>query len=468
MDIRESSEPHSASGSLSFRRRIILVAAAALFLFGCAADTPSSLAPSTRAAPTPAPPPPPPEFSPEPDRGMDFPLRSVHLGGKYATNAEVGDAWLAAGATGEIVPPDFLDWLESLHVGWVGLPIVMWVDGVQDSTLEPVYDKADLFGIRTWTDAELRQITADIRSRGMEMYWALTIDVRSETEPPRWLFGEPDPEGIIAPEAWPWSPAHPDHERFVAEFWQTYTEGAVHFARLAEEAGVGLYGLGTETDRLFRTRSGGRWTTDFGTELKAMVSRVRNVYSGFLSYDMYYDALVSTDFYEPLSHLWSDLGLDVVGVSAYFPLLDSEPATPISAEAARAVYDRIFRENLAPLAARNPGKPIVFLEYGLPDVLSAPADPGLPVFRDFVFSDANGNGVDDGYESQANVYRALFETAAAYPDLWHGAFVWDQWMASDEWWRETSWASHRSYSIRGKPAEEVVRSAYRRFLGEHE
>ena len=85
----------------------------------------------------------------------------------------------------------------------------------------------------------------------------------------------------IKPEFWPWRPDHPDHERFVAEFWETYTQQAVHFARIAEEEGVRLYSLGTETERLFGTRSGGeRWPNHFRAELQEMVRRVRAVYSG--------------------------------------------------------------------------------------------------------------------------------------------------------------------------------------------
>ena len=35
----------------------------------------------------------------------------------------------------------------------------------------------------------------------------------------------------------------------------------------------------------------------------------------------------------------------------------------------------------------------------------------------FVYADANGNGVDDGRETQANIYQALFNTMEAYPGV---------------------------------------------------
>ena len=52
------------------------------------------------------------------------------------------------------------------------------------------------------------------------------------------------------------------------------------------------------------------------------MSEVRHSYSGPLTYDMHKDALTFPDFLGPGSdHLWEDLGLDVVGISAWFGLV---------------------------------------------------------------------------------------------------------------------------------------------------
>ena len=84
---------------------------------------------------------------------------------------------------------------------------------------------------------------------------------------------------------------------------------AKHFARIAEDEGARLYSLGTETDRLFRTRSGDPdnpnerdWTNNFGQELKVMVDRVRAVYSGLLTYDMHYSVLLDLEYFGPGSN----------------------------------------------------------------------------------------------------------------------------------------------------------------------
>ena len=219
----------------------------------------------------------------------------------------------------------------------------------------------------------------------------------------------------IDPDFWPWRPSHPDHDLFVAEFWESYALQALHFATIAEEEGVRMYSLGTETDRLFRTRPGGDyWINHFGTELQSMVDRVRAVYSGLLTYDMHYGAYWR-DWFAPGSwRLWEDLDMDVIGVSSWFPLVDEPPTTVLDVDSLRREYERIFRDHLIPMAERNPGRPLVFLEYAAVDTVEAPTHPSrFPDNSSLVFADTNGNGLDDGQEVQDNMYRALFETMEA-------------------------------------------------------
>ena len=174
---------------------------------------------------------------------------------------------------------------------------------------------------------------------------------------------------------------------------------------------------------------------------------------------MHYSALTS-DFFGPGSdHLWDDLDLDIVGISAYFPLTDAVPTTVLSVAEFQASYERIFQQHLIPLAERNPGRPIVFLEYSAADTVETPRDPAAASFQPFVFSDSNGNGLDDGQETQANVFQGLFNTMARHPGVLNGVFFWDNWLASDALWAEF-WAGQRSLSIRDKLAEEVVRRTY--------
>jgi len=72
-----------------------------------------------------------------------------------------------------------------------------------------------------------------------------------------------------------------------------------------------------------------------------------------------------------------------------------------------------------------------------------------------LFSDTNGNGLDDGEETQANIITALFETMGDYTGVVRGAFFWDNWISSDRDWREDH-GTRRTYSFRLKLAEDVV------------
>lgn len=89
----------------------------------------------------------------------------------------------------------------------------------------------------------------DFRDHGIEVYLTLALSdyEAGESAHPahRCQLGHPDPPHNILPENWPWRPDHPDHQRFVAEFWETYTQQAVHFACIAEDEGARLYSLGT-------------------------------------------------------------------------------------------------------------------------------------------------------------------------------------------------------------------------------
>ena len=365
--------------------------------------------------------------------------------------------WEASGESGDILPPDFVEWLKSLHVNWVGLSVALYFEDSLDSTVERAPGGGEEIP-ESFSDQAIRQLAREFRSHGMDLYLTLAFEGVER----RFSTGNPwTPDGV-SPERWPWRPDHPDHDRFVAEFWDTYTQEAVRVARIAQEAGVRLFSLGTETDNLFRTRSGGDWPNHYGEELKQMVRSVREVYGGLLTYDMHYSAITARDHYGPGSdHLWTDLDLDVVGVSAYFPLTESLPSTVVSIDTLQASYERIFRDHLVPLAERNPGRPIFFTEYGAPDVVKAPFEPEGS-YDPFVFADQNQNGIDDGHETQANIYQALFDTMNRHPGVLEGVFLWDNWIASDEMW-ESDFAHLRSFSIRDKPAEEVVRSVYEKW-----
>ena len=179
-----------------------------------------------------------------------------------------------------------------------------------------------------------------------------------------------------------------------------------------------------------------------------------------------YSALTVAEYFGPGSdHLWEDLDLDIIGLSTYFPLVVEPPTTVLSVAALEAGYARVFEEYLVPLVDRNPGRPLLFLEEGATGSITAPYHPAPVPARPFVFTDANGNGVDDGRETQANMFQALFNTMARYPRVLNGVFFWENWMGTDAMWAR--WvATFRGYSLRDKPAEAVVQRVYQGFANQ--
>ena len=212
-----------------------------------------------------------------------FPLRSIHASGNWGTN-ELIVAWWEADRARPLVPADYIEWLKRLHVNLIGLSVEIAYQDSTDSTVERAPN--------SFSDDALRQFIREFRAHDIQVYLTLALtdyEAGMSSRPaPRWLLGDHQACCGALQEYWPWDPEHPDHERFVAEFWDTYARQAVHLARIAEAEGVRLYSLGTETDRLFRTRPGGGYfINDFGQELRSMVDRVRAVYSGLLTYDMH-------------------------------------------------------------------------------------------------------------------------------------------------------------------------------------
>ena len=418
---------------------------------------------------------------------FDFPLRAIAISGNWGTTRTIVQTWEDAGGTGPLIPIEYIDWLRGLHVNWVFLSVALHYEDSMDSTvsLETGRDRQ----IPTWRDDSLRQLIRELGEHGFEVYLTLAFEEHearrhSQRPAPRWWLGDPAPphasgtpanEVPITPKNWPWWTEHPDHRRFVAEFWETYTDHAEHFARIAEDEGVSLYSIGTETDRLFRSRpdpvnpgrpGSGYMSNDYGDELRLMVDRVRAVYAGRLTYDMQPVALLYQDHFgigSGAGHLWEDLDLDIVGVSGWPYLTADVPTSVMSVRELEALWEEAFRSYFVPLAGRNPGRAMVFTEFHMMDIVEAPAGAATHTRQGEkkVFIDFNGNGLDDGEETQANIFQAYFNTTELYPGVAHGAFFWDNWITTEALW--AGWgAVERNFAIRGKLAEAVVRDAYAR------
>jgi len=383
--------------------------------------------------------------------------RAIHMGGNWGANKQ--------GTLNH--PPEYFDFLNRVHAKWVGISVALHIDDSMDDTVERKYENA---GITTFTDEVLSNTITSLQEHGFNVYLTLAFESyeaeNAEHPVARWQLGDPNmanEDQNISAEFWPWAVDHPNHQEFVESFFSSYTDEAVHFAEIAESLGVTLFSLGTETERLFRTRSGGSWTNEFQSELLSMVNAVRQVYSGQLTYDMSYQALTENAFYGTGSNnLWQDLNLDVIGISAYFNLLNEIPVNVLSVSDFETKWEAVFQNYLIPLKNNNSGLPILFLEYGYVNSMGSPYQANHSEYNPVVFEDNNSNQLDDGEETQANIYQAFFNVNENNNRIVSGTFLWGNEMANDYEWAN-NWLPLRNFGIRDKLAEDVVSNYYADF-----
>ena len=382
-------------------------------------------------------------------------IRAIHIGGNWGRNA----------LQIPVQPEDYYQYLQRLNVNWAGISVALHVDNSLDDTIASDYD--DNLEVPTFRDEPLRDAIRGFKQRNINVFLTLAIESQeaagSEYPVHRIQLGDPfayDSDPNIQPENWPWDPAHPNHEQFVQNFWNSFANEAKYFAQIAEEEGVGLFSLGAETDKLFRTRAGGPFPNHFLNEIKAVVDSVRSVFSGLVTYEIHWGALADPYTYSAGSdYLFQDLGLDAVGVSAYFKLHEPEPTSVIPVEDLKVSWRNIFNDLLTPLKDRNPDLPILFLEFGYVDALGSPFLATTDAFINKILIDNNGNGLDDGEEQQANAHESFYSVNEEFNRLVQGTFLWGNQISGDDDWN-SSFGQMRTFSIRNKLAEDIVATWY--------
>ena len=83
-------------------------------------------------------------------------------------------------------------------------------------------------------------------------------------------------------------------------------------------------------------------------------------------------------------------------------------------------------------------------------------------FRRCFLADADGNGLDDGREVQANMYQGMLSVMNRHPGVVNALFLWDNWLAGDDLWAGY-WAGRRTFAVRDKLSEGIVRAVYARW-----
>jgi hypothetical protein len=376
---------------------------------------------------------------------------------------------------------DYFQFLKAEHAEWLGISVAIFSDSLADPTVKVKYRPAGDASETTYTydDADLRNFIARAKQFGFRIYLTLAFQNPvavsvSQSDPTcntaqyrvdRGFFGQTtvqtgDPnQRCINRSYWWWSPSHPDHKRNVAQFWDSYRSLAVKYATLSKQLGVDMYSLGTETDNLFRSRPAmAPYTNDFKPQLTQMVAAVRAVYPGLLTYDQHWLAVSQPQLFgggAGSAHLFADLGLDVVGISAYFPLVDSPPAGVLSVARFETSWESIFKRYLIPLRAANPKRDIVFTEFGYTDDVGAPAHASSNLRAVEPPRDASAS--TDGMRQQQNILQAFFNVNARHDDLVRGAFLWgNQVFSGNVQWQ----CDHISFTLYCRPSAKTISDIY--------
>jgi hypothetical protein len=195
------------------------------------------------------------------------------------------------------------------------------------------------------------------------------------------------------------------------DWFTSYEQFILHYARIAEENHVEMFCIGCEMVQADRRE----------TEWRTLINKVRKVYTGPITYNC--------DKYQEERVQWWD-AIDYVSSSGYYPI------------------DK-WKERLDALEifAQRLGKPFFFMEAGCP---SRDGSAQLP-------NDWSHLG-DVNLEEQAEYYKVMFQHITNR-SWFNGFMLWD-WPAK----LYTAEAAHhnKDYCIYLKPAEQVVADFYKK------
>lgn len=195
-----------------------------------------------------------------------------------------------------------------------------------------------------------------------------------------------------------------------SEWFEAYTKFQLHYAKIAEEMGCGIFIAGCEMVMSERREQ----------EWRKLIADLRRVYSGLISYN--------TDKYQEHNVKWWDC-VDIISSSGYYPADDWENQ-----------LDRIEK------VVKHFEKPFFFAEAGCMSTKGS----------DIVPNNWELDGVLD-LEGQAEWYSKAF--AAMKKRAWvKGVALWS-W--DGRLYTESEAKEHRYYEIYGKPAEKIVQENYR-------
>ncbi|MEZ4792572.1 MAG: glycoside hydrolase [Gelidibacter sp.] len=234
---------------------------------------------------------------------------------------------------------------------------------------------------------------------------------------------------MLKPQIWVWNGEFTGFIKMAnEEDWKTfessYAAFILEYARIAQENNFEILCVGTELESFIDARPS-YW--------KGLISEIKNVYKGKLTYAANWNEYNRTPF-------WDDL--DYIGIDAYFPVDEKQSPT---LEASKKGWQKHKSEMKTYSEKHN--KPILFTEFGYRSIDYAGRAPWT---------------VDDidkqvNLEAQAILTQALFEEFWT-EDWFAGGFVW-KWFHDYE---NVGGHDNNRFTPQNKPAENVIKDYYSR------
>lgn len=300
--------------------------------------------------------------------------------------------WGFVGTRGEWATPEASESMrlmtQRLHTTWTGIAFCGWQDTAFSTEVK--FREAP-----TVTDAEVVWAIREAKALNQRVVLKPILNVTDGTWRAHINFFDVD------------VPCEPKW----SDWFASYTEFIVHYARIAQAESVEMFCVGCEMVQTDRRAD----------EWRALIKAVREVYSGIVTYNC--------DKYQEGNVSWWD-AVDVISSSGYYPIDDWE-----------AQLDRIEP------VVRVHGKPFFFMEAG---AMSTEGSQHLP--NSWVLTG------DVSQEAQRDWYQAMF-AACDRRDWVQGWMLWD-WKARI--YSLDSADADPEYAVYGKLAEDTIAQRYSR------
>ena len=201
------------------------------------------------------------------------------------------------------------------------------------------------------------------------------------------------------------------------EWFDSYEDFIVRYAKFSQENDVELYSVGTELEATTFSAWAHRWDQ--------VIDKVEEVYDGDLTYSANWTEYREVPF-------WGRM--DFIGIDAYFPLAEGDYSTV--ADLAKA-WEKEADDIEKWLEERGlTEKGVLLTEIGYPSADKASRQPWVAISR-----------IEDQQE-QADCFQAMFEVLMKRP-WFKGYYIW-QYFPQDRW-------SPLGFTVKGKKAEEVIK-----------